>query len=113
MRYISNENSRNKRYKLNKSIYRQRLWSQVKGTWARVSGFGRVLGSGCAFIAALTICVTTIITASVHFSVDELGEIDDRGFILASSKPEVENTLDVDQFYEHLHECVKHYPYSC
>ena len=48
-----------------------------------------------------------IITTSVHFAVDELGEIDDEDLVLASSKPEVENALGTDRFYEHLRGCAK------
>ena len=49
------------------------------------------------------IIVATIITTSVHFSVDKLDEIGDEVLVLASSKPEVENALEIDRFYEHLH----------
>jgi hypothetical protein len=51
--------------------------------------------------------VVPAITASVHFAVDKLSEIDDEVLVLARSKPEVENALDVDRFYEHLHVCAK------
>ena len=52
------------------------------------------------------IIVATIITTSVHFSVDKLGEIDDEVLVLASSKREVENALEIDRFHEHLGGCV-------
>jgi hypothetical protein len=51
--------------------------------------------------------VVPAITASVHFAVDKLGEIDDEALVLARSKPEVEKPLDVDRFHEHLHVCAK------
>jgi hypothetical protein len=53
-------------------------------------------------IAALAITVATIIATGVHFAVDKLGEIDDEVLVLASSKPEVENALEIDRFYECL-----------
>ena len=40
-------------------------------------------------IVAPAITVATIITISVHFAVDKLGEIDDEVLVSASSKPEV------------------------
>ena len=58
-------------------------------------------------IAARAITAATIITTSVHFAVDKLGEIDDEDLVLASSKPEVENALGTDRFYEHLRGCAK------
>ena len=59
-------------------------------------------------IAAPVITVATIITTSVHFAVDKLGEIDDEVLVVANSKPEVENALEIDRFYEHLHGRAKH-----
>ena len=58
-------------------------------------------------IAAPAITVATIITISVHFAVDKLGEIDDEVLVLASSKPEVEKALEIDRFYGRLHGCAK------
>ena len=57
--------------------------------------------------AAPVITFVTIITTSVHLTVDRLDEIDDEVLVLASSKPEVENALEIDGFYEHLHGCAK------
>lgn len=51
--------------------------------------------------------VVPAITTRVHFAVDKLGEVDDEVLVLARSKREVEITLDVHRFYEHLHECAK------
>jgi hypothetical protein len=56
---------------------------------------------------APAIAAVAISTTSVHFAIDKLGEIGDEVLVLASSKREVENALDVDRFYEHLHECAK------
>ena len=47
-------------------------------------------------IAAPTITVASIITTSVPFAVDKLCEIGDEVLVLASSKREVENTLEID-----------------
>ena len=58
-------------------------------------------------IVAPAITVATIFTTSVHFAVDKLGGIDDEVLVLASSKPEVENALEIDRFYEHLRGCAK------
>ena len=54
------------------------------------------------------IIVATSITTSVHFAADKVDEIDDEVLVLASSKPEVENALEIDRFYKHLRGCVKH-----
>ena len=51
--------------------------------------------------------VVPAITTSVRFAVDKLAEIDDEILVLARPKREVEHALDVDRFYEHLHECAK------
>ena len=59
-------------------------------------------------IAAPAITVATIITISVYFTVDKLGEIDDKVLVVASSEREVENSLAIDRFYEHLHGSAKH-----
>jgi len=57
---------------------------------------------------AVAVMVATIITTSVHFAVYKLREIDDEVLVLARSKREFENALEVDRFYEHLHaECAK------
>ena len=61
-------------------------------------------------IAAPAIPFTAIITTSVHFGVDKLGEIDDEVLVLASSNREVENALEIDRFYEHLGGCVINSP---
>ncbi len=53
---------------------------------------------------APAVAVATTITAGVHFAVEKLGEIDYEILVLARSKREVENALDVDWFCEHLHE---------
>ena len=58
-------------------------------------------------IAAPAVAVATIITTSIHFAVDKLGEIDNEVLMLASSKPEVENALEIDRFYEYLRGCAK------
>jgi hypothetical protein len=64
---------------------------------------------GCAFKSWLLRLLPSLsplfITTSVHFAVEKLGEIDDEILVLARPKREVENALDVDRFYEHLHEC--------
>jgi hypothetical protein len=63
---------------------------------------------GCAFKSLLLRLLPSLsplfITTSVHFAVEKLGEIDDE-LVLARPKREVENALDVEWFYEHLHEC--------
>ena len=50
-----------------------------------------------AFVVA-----ATPIPTSVYFAVEKLGEIDYEILVLARSKREVENALNVDRFYEHL-----------
>ena len=57
--------------------------------------------------SAIAVTVATIFTTSIHFAVDKLCETDDQVLVLARSKLEVENALDVDRFYEHLHEWAK------
>ena len=69
----------------------------------------------CIQIAAPAIAIATIISTSVHFAVNKLGEMDDEVLVLARSKREVENDLHVDRFYKRLHECAKQCQYviSC
>jgi hypothetical protein len=50
------------------------------------------------------IAVATIITASVHFAVDKLGELGNEVLVFARSKRELENDLHADRFYKRLHE---------
>ena len=73
------------------------------------SGCALGLRAVCIEFAAPAIAVATmIVTTSVHSAVDKLGEIDNEVLVLARSKREVENALEVDRrFYEHLHTCAK------